>query len=105
LRQIALATPEEAEANIYPVRTRYLMWTSDGVHIMWGVFCKLYITLLYNNVMGGKGEKKAEKALEKTVTPKSSSFSHFLSYIWLSRASANANFFKHQKLQRWPAKT
>ena len=38
LRQLAPATAEEAEANIYPVRTRYLLWTSDGVHIMWGVY-------------------------------------------------------------------
>ncbi len=31
-------TLEEAEAEIVPLRTRYLMWTHDGVHIMWG-FC------------------------------------------------------------------
>ena len=31
-------TLQEAEANILPIRTRYLMYTSDGVHIMWGVF-------------------------------------------------------------------
>ena len=38
LKEIAPATPEEAERNIYPVRTRYIMWTHDGVHIMWGVY-------------------------------------------------------------------
>jgi hypothetical protein len=38
LKEIAPATPEEAESNIYPIRTRYLMWTYDGVHIMWGVY-------------------------------------------------------------------
>jgi hypothetical protein len=31
-------TLQEAEANILPIRTRYLMYTSDGIHIMWGVF-------------------------------------------------------------------
>jgi hypothetical protein len=38
LRELAPATPEEAESNIYPVRNRFLMWTSDGVHVMWGVY-------------------------------------------------------------------
>jgi hypothetical protein len=38
LKTIAPATPEEAEANIYPVRHRFLMWTNDGVHIMWGIY-------------------------------------------------------------------
>ncbi len=38
LKMLAPATVEEAEASIYPVRTRYLMWTYDGVHIVWGVF-------------------------------------------------------------------
>ena len=40
LKELVPATPEEAEKNILPVRTRYLMWTHDGVHIMWGVFGK-----------------------------------------------------------------
>jgi hypothetical protein len=31
-------TLQETEANILPTRTRYLMYTNDGVHIMWGVF-------------------------------------------------------------------
>jgi hypothetical protein len=38
LKEIAPATPEEAESNIYPVRSRYIMWTKDGVHIMWGIY-------------------------------------------------------------------
>jgi hypothetical protein len=38
LKEIAPATPEEAERSIYPIRTRFLMWTHDGVHIMWGVY-------------------------------------------------------------------
>jgi hypothetical protein len=38
LKELAPATLEEAESSIYPVRTRFLMWTSDGVHIMWGVY-------------------------------------------------------------------
>ena len=31
-------TLEEVEAEIAPLRARYLMWTHDGAHIMWG-FC------------------------------------------------------------------
>jgi hypothetical protein len=38
LRELAPATPEEAEKSIYPVRSRFLMWTIDGLHIMWGVY-------------------------------------------------------------------
>ena len=38
LREMAPATPEEAERSIYPIRRRFLMWTHDGTHIMWGVY-------------------------------------------------------------------
>ncbi|TRO43880.1 hypothetical protein E2P42_01950 [Candidatus Bathyarchaeota archaeon] len=38
LKALVPATPEQAEASIVPVRTRYLLWTHDGVHVMWGVF-------------------------------------------------------------------
>jgi len=38
LKEIAPETLEEAEKSIYPIRCRFLMWTSDGVHIMWGVY-------------------------------------------------------------------
>jgi hypothetical protein len=38
LKEMAPATPEEAEKSIYPIRTRFLMYTHDGVHIMWGVY-------------------------------------------------------------------
>jgi hypothetical protein len=38
LKELAPATPEEAERSIYPIRRRFLMWTSDGVHVMWGVY-------------------------------------------------------------------
>lgn len=38
LKQLAPATLEEAERSIYPVRHRFLLWTSDGVHVMWGVY-------------------------------------------------------------------
>ena len=31
-------TLEEAKAEIVTLKARYLMWTSDGLHIMWG-FC------------------------------------------------------------------
>ncbi|MCW4044267.1 MAG: hypothetical protein NWE94_01970 [Candidatus Bathyarchaeota archaeon] len=29
-------TIEEAETAVYPVRGRFLMWTHDGVHVIWG---------------------------------------------------------------------
>jgi hypothetical protein len=38
LKELTPATIEEAEASIYPIRNRFLMWTHDGVHIMWGVY-------------------------------------------------------------------
>jgi hypothetical protein len=38
LKELAPATPEEAERSIYPIRHRFLMWTSDGVHVMWGIY-------------------------------------------------------------------
>jgi len=38
LKALIPATAEEAESNIYPVKTRFIMWTRDGVHVMWGVY-------------------------------------------------------------------
>ncbi|MCW4030951.1 MAG: hypothetical protein NWE80_01155 [Candidatus Bathyarchaeota archaeon] len=38
LKELAPATPEEAERSIYPIRRRFLMWTHDGTHIMWGSY-------------------------------------------------------------------
>jgi hypothetical protein len=38
LKELAPATPEEAERSIYPLRRRFLMWTNDGVHVMWGIY-------------------------------------------------------------------
>ena len=38
LKELTPATSEEAERSIYPVRYRFLMWTSDGMHIMWGIY-------------------------------------------------------------------
>jgi len=38
LRQLVPETLEEAEGSIYPVRSRFLLWTNDGVHIMWGFY-------------------------------------------------------------------
>lgn len=36
LKSLIPETPEAAETSIYPSRTRFLLWTNDGVHIMWG---------------------------------------------------------------------
>ena len=36
LKPLIPETPEEAETSIYPTRNRFLMYTHDGVHIMWG---------------------------------------------------------------------
>lgn len=38
LKELVPTTLEEAEASIVPIQTRYLMWTNDGTHIMWGSF-------------------------------------------------------------------
>ena len=38
LKELAPATPEEAERSIYPIRHRFLMWTNDGVLVMWGIY-------------------------------------------------------------------
>jgi len=38
LKELAPATPEDAERSIYPVRHRFLLYTNDGVHIMWGIY-------------------------------------------------------------------
>ncbi len=38
LKELAPATPEEAERSIYQIRRRFLMWTNDGVHVMWGIY-------------------------------------------------------------------
>lgn len=38
LKQLAPETFEEAESSIYPIRRRFIMWTSDGAHVMWGVY-------------------------------------------------------------------
>ena len=38
LKKLAPETFEEAESSIYPIRRRFIMWTSDGAHVMWGVY-------------------------------------------------------------------
>jgi len=38
LKELAPATIEEAENSIYPVRRRFLLYTNDGMHIMWGIY-------------------------------------------------------------------
>jgi hypothetical protein len=38
LKELAPATPEDAESSIYPVRHRFLLYTNDGMHIMWGIY-------------------------------------------------------------------
>jgi len=38
LKKLVPTTLAEAEASILPVRRRFLMWTYDGVHILWGTF-------------------------------------------------------------------
>ena len=38
LKELTPVTLDEAEQSIYPLRRRFLMWTSDGIHIMWGSY-------------------------------------------------------------------
>ena len=42
LKTMIPKTYEEVEAQIYPPRGRFLMWTHDGTHIMWGRYGKNY---------------------------------------------------------------
>jgi len=38
LKELTPETFEEAESSIYPIRRRFIMWTSDGAHVMWGIY-------------------------------------------------------------------
>ncbi len=38
LKPLIPETPEKAATAIYPSRNRFLLWTKDGLHIMWGTF-------------------------------------------------------------------
>jgi hypothetical protein len=38
LKALVPKTLDEAESAIYPARNRFLMWTYDGAHIMWGIY-------------------------------------------------------------------
>ncbi len=38
LKSLIPPTPEEAESQIVPVRNRFLLWTYDLKHIMWGTY-------------------------------------------------------------------
>jgi len=42
LKKLVPATFEEAERSIIPTRRRFLMWTYDGVHVMWGTYGRGY---------------------------------------------------------------
>lgn len=43
------STLQDAEAKILPIRTKYLMYTYDGNHIMWGSFGRGFFTGTDNN--------------------------------------------------------
>ena len=36
LKDLTPETFEAAEAEIYPIRSRFIMWTRNGLHVMWG---------------------------------------------------------------------
>ena len=38
LKALTPVTVDEAEQSIYPIKRRFLMWTYDGTHIMWGTY-------------------------------------------------------------------
>jgi hypothetical protein len=44
MKSMIPSTLQDAEAIILPVRARYLMYTSDGSHIMWGYFGRGFFT-------------------------------------------------------------
>lgn len=37
-------TFEETQAKIAPIRGRFILWTHDGVHVMWGYYGNGYLT-------------------------------------------------------------
>ena len=38
LAELAPETYEEADASILPVRSRFILWTGNGAHVMWGSY-------------------------------------------------------------------
>lgn len=36
LRERIPQTYDEAEAKVRPIRNRFILWTHDGIHVMWG---------------------------------------------------------------------
>jgi hypothetical protein len=38
LVELSPETYEEAEASILPIRSRFILWTGNGVHVMWGSY-------------------------------------------------------------------
>lgn len=44
LKEIIPKTFEETDSLIVPVRNRFLMWTYDGRHIMWGFYGNNYFS-------------------------------------------------------------
>ncbi len=38
LVDLAPETYEEAKANILPIRSRFILWTGNGAHVMWGSY-------------------------------------------------------------------
>ncbi len=38
LVDLAPETYEEAEASILPIRSRFILWTGNGAHVMWGSY-------------------------------------------------------------------
>jgi len=49
LKSLVPATLEDADAKIAPVRNRFIMWTQDGVHVMWGYYGNGFFTGTDNN--------------------------------------------------------
>ena len=44
IKQLVPATFEEVDAKIVPIKTRFLMWTKNGVHVMWGQYGNGFFT-------------------------------------------------------------
>lgn len=38
LKELTPETYEEAESRIYPIRSRFVLWAQNGLHVMWGVY-------------------------------------------------------------------
>jgi len=48
IKPLVPATMEDAEAKMLPVKNRFILWTRDGIHVMWGNYGNGFFTATDN---------------------------------------------------------